>query len=397
MTLLGKRASLLVPGVGCVNGCNFCSTSHFFSKRYTAFLSTGKEIFETAREIADRRGTDSFFVMDENFLKDRQRALELISEMEQHQRFFRFHIFSSAEAILAFGLDNMVRLGVTLVWIGFESQSRQSAFAKNIGVDSKALVEGLRARGISVLGSGILCMEHHTPDNMQADIDFLVDLETDFVQFMLLTPMPVTGLYRNLQRRNLLREDLPYQEWHGQKKLAFRHPAFTDEEAEAWLNRAFRQDYEHNSSSMLRLIDTSFRGYEHLEGLKKRDSCLEKRKQQLATQTRTYALILRSIARNAVNDRERSLALDLDQRIRRRFPRRLSEHLAATAAVLLTDLWKLRLKLRGDQIQPRTIVTRYRAERNFLAGQGAIRDGGSGHTINSDSIRPAAAAVTISE
>jgi hypothetical protein len=35
-------------------------------------------------------------------------------------------------------------------------------------------------------------MEHHTPDNMQEDIDHLIDLESDFVQFMLLTPLPTT-------------------------------------------------------------------------------------------------------------------------------------------------------------------------------------------------------------
>src|SRR5512140_2793669 len=76
--LVGRSASLLVPGVGCVNGCRFCSTSHFFGKAYRPFLGTGRELFETAREIADRRGTDDFFVMDENFLKDTGRALELL-------------------------------------------------------------------------------------------------------------------------------------------------------------------------------------------------------------------------------------------------------------------------------------------------------------------------------
>ncbi len=197
--LTGPASSLLVPGVGCVNGCNFCSTSHFFGKSYTPFLDSGKALFETACRVADERGTDSFFVMDENFLKHRDRALELLSEIEQHQRFFRFHIFSSAEAITAFGLDNLVRLGVDLVWIGFESHSRQSAFAKNHGIDARKLVQDLRDRGIAVLASGILCMEHHTPDNMQEDIDFLVGLEADFVQFMLLTPIPVTALYLDQQ------------------------------------------------------------------------------------------------------------------------------------------------------------------------------------------------------
>jgi hypothetical protein len=32
------KGGLLVPGVGCVNGCPFCATSHFFGKAYTPFF-----------------------------------------------------------------------------------------------------------------------------------------------------------------------------------------------------------------------------------------------------------------------------------------------------------------------------------------------------------------------
>ena len=152
----GPTASLLVPGVGCVNGCNFCATTHFFGKRYTPFLSTGRELFDTACRVADERGTDSFFIMDENFLKDRERALELIAEMERHERYFTFHVFSSAETLVAFGVENLVRLGVDFVWVGLESASAQGTYAKNEGIDARALVRELRDHGISVLASGIL-------------------------------------------------------------------------------------------------------------------------------------------------------------------------------------------------------------------------------------------------
>ena len=100
----------------------------------------------------------------------------------------------------------MARLGVSFVWIGFESQSRQSQFAKNDGIDPKALVKKLRDHGISVLASGILCMEHHTPENIHEDVDFLVGLNADFVQFMLFTPLPVTALYKRLKEKGLLPE-----------------------------------------------------------------------------------------------------------------------------------------------------------------------------------------------
>jgi hypothetical protein len=307
--------------------------------------------------VADERGTDSFFVMDENFLKNRERALELLSEMERHQRFFRFHIFSSAEAITAFGIDNLVRLGVDLLWIGFESRSRQSLFAKNHGIDARALVQDLRNRGIAVLASGILCMEHHTPDNIQQDIDYLVGLEADFVQFMLLTPLPVTALYRDHQRRGLLRTDLSFQEWHGQKRLSFRHPAFTDDDAEKWINRAFRQDYEENSSSMFRMAETAVRGYEHLAELPDRDACLQARLEQSRGKARVWCLILPAIMYNAVNRKERWRSKDLYERARRLFGRNLWQRLAGLCTIPLAGLWKLRLELFGDVVQPRTIVT----------------------------------------
>ena len=231
--------------------------------------------------------------------------------MEREQRFFRFQIFSSAEAILAFGLDDLVRLGVNFVWMGVETKSREANFTKNAGVDPQRLVRELRDRGITVLASGILCMEHHTPENIQEDIDHLVDLEADFTQFMLLTPLPTTALYQEKKASGLLREDLPYEEWHGQKMLNYRHPHFPGDAAERWIRQAFRQEYEENSSSIYRVTETALRGYRHLAGLERRDACLEARLAQARERVEEYALILPEIGRHAVNELERERVADL--------------------------------------------------------------------------------------
>jgi radical SAM superfamily enzyme YgiQ (UPF0313 family) len=372
VTLPNKAASLLVPGVGCVNGCGFCSTSHFFGKRYTAYLGSGQQLYDTACRIADIRGTDDFFVMDENFLKDRDRALELLGLMERDQRFFRFSIFSSAEAITAFGVDNMQRLGVEFVWIGVESASTKGNFEKNVGIDPRALISQLRDRGIVVLASGILCQEHHTQDNMQADIDFMCDLESDFVQFMLLTPLPTTGLYLSQKERGLIREDLCWEEWHGQKELSFVHPHFPGDAPERWITRAFRQDYTQNGSSMLRVVQTSFRGYTRLQGMK-RDACLDARMASLEKRVRVWGCMLPAVARHAVNGKERTAALALDRLIRATLTTTVTERAKRVAVLGLAARWKLRVKLMGDAMQPATIVTRYRAsqDRSLRAGRGS--------------------------
>lgn len=363
----GTCASLLVPGVGCVNGCKFCCTSHFFGCEYTPFLSSGKDLFETARRIADERGNDEFFVLDENFLKDRERAMELLDEMERHKRFFNFNIFSSAEAITAFGLDNLVRLGVNYIWIGVESSSEVGNYPKNKGIDPKRLVESLQDRGIIVLASGILCEEHHTPENIQDDIDFMVDLKADFVQFMLLTPLPVTALYKDHRERGLLRDDLPFEEWHGQKELSYRHPHFPGDSASRWIKSAFLQDYERNSSSMYRVVETSLRGYLRLDAAGPLDDNLRVRRLELERRVKNWAPMLPHIIANAVNESERGRALHLEKEVAAIFPHSVMDRVKRVAVRLAANAWKLRVALRGDVIQPKTIMTRYPAGRRRTA------------------------------
>jgi hypothetical protein len=356
-------ANVLVPGVGCVNGCRFCCTSHFFGKAYTPFLGTGRELFETARRIADETGTDEFFVLDENFLKDRERALALIEEMERHGRYFSFHIFSSAETIQRLGLDNLERLGVTFLWLGVESSTREGNYEKNAGIDPRALIRSLQERGIMVLASGILCSEHHTPENLQTEIDFMIGLQADLVQFMLLTPLPQTKLYLEHRAAGTLREDLPLEEWHGQKHLTYVHPAFPGDAAQRWIDHAFRQEYEVNGSSLLRTTRTVFQGWQRLAGRRDLSPGLEVRRQQLESWSRTWGCTLPLIARLGVNEDERRQARALDARIRRALPPTLREKLARPAALALALAWKARLKLLGDVIQPRTICTQYPAGR----------------------------------
>jgi len=247
--------------------------------------------------------------------------------------------------------------------MGVEFKNPQANFEKNRGIDPAKLIATLRDHGIIVLASGILCMEHHTPENIQVDIDFLVGLRADFVQFMLLTPMPVTALYEEQKKQGLIRHDLPYEEWHGQKMLMYRHPLFPGDSAERWLNAAFRQDYEVNGSSMVRVIETSLRGYRTLSAMKNRDACLEHRRERLLARILGWSPMTATIARFAVNEAEREHAKALKRAIEDELGApSLKFRLFRVAAVSLAARWKLRVRLIGDVIQPATILTRYRAE-----------------------------------
>ena len=63
-------------------------------------------------------------------------------------------------------------------------ESSDTSYAKLKGTDTLTLVRELQAHGICVHGSTIIGLEHHTPENIGADIDRAVAHETVFHQFM---------------------------------------------------------------------------------------------------------------------------------------------------------------------------------------------------------------------
>ncbi|MFW5872121.1 MAG: B12-binding domain-containing radical SAM protein, partial [bacterium] len=258
---LKEDSGVLITGVGCANKCRFCATSHFFGE-YTSFLQTGKQIFDVCCEYEKQLGVTEFTVLDENFLKTKHRALELIEIMEQEKKSFSFAIFSSAETLKDIGdLDLLIRLGVTFIWIGVES--KKDAYEKNANTDFKHLVHELRKRGISVLASAIMFLEHHDKNSIWEDVEFATSLNPDYLQFMQLGPIPNTALYLDYEKKDLLFKDLDYKTMHGQKKIWFKHPHFSRDDSQRYLKEAFVRDYTTNGASLLRAIKTSMMGYKY--------------------------------------------------------------------------------------------------------------------------------------
>ena len=252
-------SSQVFPGVGCKNACDFCHTTHFFKTRYISFLPTGRAMFEVCDAEAREHGVSLFSVIDENFLKDKQRAVELLAEMEANGKPYQFCIFSSAETIMEVGIDFLVRLGVTFIWLGLEGKN--SRYGKIQNVDLKALVKDLRGHGIRILGSVILFQEHHDEEKIQEDIDWAIDIAPDFLQFMPLCIIPGTALHQKFARDRRLLEGFPPERMTAADGIWFKHPHFDTSETGDRTNAAFRQNYLENGPSSLSVVETMLDGY----------------------------------------------------------------------------------------------------------------------------------------
>ncbi len=258
----GGTAATIIPSVGCPMGCNFCTTSSFFGGKgkFFNFYETGDELFEVMCRIESELKVHSFFVMDENFLLHRTRAMRLLELMKQAGKSWELSVFASANAIRKYTMLELVELGVSWVWMGLESP--KAGYSKLQGNDVRQLTRELREHGIRVQGSTIVGLEHHTPDNIVEEIEAAIAHQTDFHQFMLYTPVPGTPLYKEMAEQGRLLTDMDPADIHGQFKFNFRHAAISREDSKRFLDWAFWRDFESNGPSLYRMCQTMLLGWQ---------------------------------------------------------------------------------------------------------------------------------------
>ena len=270
----GGVAAALVPSVGCPMGCNFCSTSAMFGGRgkFLNFYETGDELFDIMCQLEQTMQVQSFFVMDENFLLHRKRALRLLQLMEEHDKAWSLYVFSSANVLRSYSIEQLLRLGVAWVWMGLEGENSQ--YGKLHGSDPRELVKLLQSHGIHVLGSTIIGLENHTPENIDQAIDYAVAYNTDFHQFMLYTPLPGTPLHAEMTARGVMKTT-DVSDIHGQYTFNYRHAHISAGLEAELIVRAFQRDFAINGPSVVRIVQTTLNGWKRHKNHS--DACVRRR------------------------------------------------------------------------------------------------------------------------
>jgi hypothetical protein len=354
----GETAATVIPSVGCPMGCNFCSTSAMFGGkgRFVDFYHEGDELYRVMTGLERALRVRSFFVMDENFLLHRKRALRLLQLMRANRRAWSLYVFSSANTLPLYSDEELLGLGISWVWIGLEG--KQSAYKKLQGACTRSLVRRLQGLGIRVLGSSIVGLPEHRADNIDEAIEHAVAHDTEFHQFMLYTPIPGTPLYEEHRAAGTLfgEDECPDADTHGQHRFNFRHPHIRNGEETEYLLRAFRRDFEVNGPSIARIARTLLEGW-----LTHKDHPDPRVRERVAWESRDlstlYAGALWASERWAAH-RSPSLAARIRatrERLLRAFGWRAHVAGPLVGSVLLAALWREERRLaRGATYEPRT-------------------------------------------
>lgn len=266
----------VAPNLGCQEGCEFCTTSHFFKIGTVPLVKSGKDFASAVFDAKDKLNSNykvkrnfSFSVLSEDFFRDRNFFFEFCEEIKKRSKTveenFSFTCFGSIDSILKLEEGNknpyeiLAEVGVGSVWIGVESILRTREKTKGPEIISSVFSE-LKKHGIQTVASLVMGFDWHDQDTIYKDIEFLLDLAPSFCQFAVLTPYPPTPTYIKYKQR-IIQPDWKY--WNG-FHLVFKHDHFTPEQLEEVRQEALKLEIERLGPSFLRLIDTLFTGYKYL-------------------------------------------------------------------------------------------------------------------------------------
>ncbi len=257
----------IFAGLGCPNGCDFCCTSHFFSRKHIKLLPTGRDIYAVAERYLDMDPSLVFLILDEDFLLNKKRAMEFRDCVIQGGKKLSIFAFSSIKAISQYTVEEILEMGIDGFWIGYEGT--RSNYAKQQGRPIADILTEFREHGITVLTSMIVGFDYQTPEVVAEELAGLMKLKPALAQFLIYGPVPGTPFHERVIKENLLHDiyttdkDLFYRRADGFRTM-MKHPTLSPERIEDIQRWCFEQDFQRLGPSIYRVLEARLLGYQKL-------------------------------------------------------------------------------------------------------------------------------------
>jgi radical SAM superfamily enzyme YgiQ (UPF0313 family) len=226
------RFGTLFTSRGCSFKCSFCQTPTFNPKPGNLSLESIDEVLKYYKKI----GIKIIAIYDENFGLNPKHADAVVDLLNKYKFFWA--CMSRADFV-AKKVDKWVGNGGRFIaaGVGIESINKISLGSANKKVDSEKLINSLKkikSRGVGVLGYYIIGFENETLPVIKSDLKQLIKLNNEVTQLTILTPLPKTNLWDELEDKyGIFEKD--YTKFDT-KHLVWNHPNISKDDMERTLD-----------------------------------------------------------------------------------------------------------------------------------------------------------------
>ncbi len=191
------RSAAVLTSRGCPGKCIFCSRCVF--GRTMRYRSVARVMEEIALLVRDY-GVRTIAFIDDAFLEDRRRVLDLCSELVESRLGVSWRLGNGVrvDQVDAELLANMKQAGCTDLAFGVESgdDGVLKRIGKEITTDQARHAFRLaKEAGLGTIGFFQLGHPFDTPETMEKTIAFAVELDPDYAAFAVSTPLPGAALW----------------------------------------------------------------------------------------------------------------------------------------------------------------------------------------------------------
>ncbi len=190
---------------GCPHHCEFCDIVELFGHKPRT--KTPAQILAEMDLLYEGGWRGSLFVVDDNFIGNRLQVRRLLPEVArwQQERNYPFTLYTEASLDLAADerlMDDMVRAGFNMVFVGIETpdQATLEAVGKRLNsrADLLASVRAIQAKGLEVAAGFIVGFDADQDDIFDRQIRFIGQAAIPTAMVGLLTALPGTRLHTRL-------------------------------------------------------------------------------------------------------------------------------------------------------------------------------------------------------
>lgn len=237
-TMYGSGYNTLQATRGCPFGCEYCTVTSFFGNEFRV-----RPVDEVIEEI---RGFDTreFFFMDDNIVGRPQYAKELFEKLIP----LNLRWGSQASITMARSpelLKLYAKSGGRYAFIGFESLSQKNLEKMKKGWNSaesyKESIKKIHGAGINIVASFVFGLDEDDKSVFRNTYDFIMENGIHAAQYHILTPLPGTVTYREMERDGRITE----RDWsrYHTGEVVFKPKGMTAEELLNGYHWIFRKTY----------------------------------------------------------------------------------------------------------------------------------------------------------
>jgi len=231
---------------GCSNKCDFCQTPPFCPSPSKISLQS----IENVLKYYKQQGITEIIILDESFGLYRQHAEEVVDLLNK----YGFYWFPMIRAdYLKKRIHDWAKKGLIGAMTGIESFNQETLddLGKNETTEEiVSSVKLLKKLNMMSVGYYMIGFSNETINSILNDIHKLATLHLDITQICVVTPLPGTPLWDEIEKKY----DIFDKDWHhyNAKHLVWNHPNIKPEEMRTILLKSFQIVYPPSQ-----IIDTS--------------------------------------------------------------------------------------------------------------------------------------------